>query len=69
MKEHDMWKDPIVEEVHAIRRQLLEAAGGDIHEVIRLAQLAQLPSRKIFRGTPRRPVGWTEVVYKVDTTK
>ena len=64
-----MWKDPIVEEVHAIRRQLLEAAGGDIHEVIRRANLTRLPNRKTFRGEARRPVGWKEVTHKVDATK
>lgn len=27
-----MWEDPIVEEVHAIREQLLARFGGDLHK-------------------------------------
>jgi hypothetical protein len=30
-----MWKDPIVEEIRAIRRQLSEEAGNDLHEICR----------------------------------
>jgi hypothetical protein len=53
-----MWTDPIVEEVHAIRKTLLEQAGGDLHQAILMAHLARNPKRRIFQGQPRRPVGW-----------
>jgi hypothetical protein len=64
-----MWNDPIVEEVHAIRRQLLKNAGGDIHELIRLAQQARKPNRKVFHGEARRPDGWHSVAHKTIAPK
>lgn len=55
-----MWNDPIVEEIHAIRRQLLDEAGGDLHEVIRRAREHRDPHRIIIQGKPRRPEGWVD---------
>jgi hypothetical protein len=53
-----MWIDPIVQEVHAIRKALLEQAGDDLHQAILMAHLARSPKRRIFQGQPRRPAGW-----------
>lgn len=53
-----MWADPIVKEVHAIRKQIMEQAGGDLHHAILMAHQASDTNRKIFYGQPRRPVGW-----------
>jgi hypothetical protein len=53
-----MKTDLIVQEVHAIRKQLLDQAGGDLHRVVVLAHQARSPGRKIFTGQARKPVGW-----------
>ena len=63
-----MWIDPVVKEVLMIRQALLEQAGGDLHEVIRRAQAARSPGRKVIRGEPRRPVGWTPDLAKAPST-
>jgi hypothetical protein len=65
-----MWTDPIVKEVHAIRKQIMEQAGGDLHEAILLAHRSSNPNRKVFRGQPRRPAGWlqsTTSAGRIDT--
>jgi hypothetical protein len=64
-----MWTDPIVQEVHAIRKTLLEQAGGDLHQAILMAHRARNPSRKIFQGQPRRPAGWTPEPTQTSTDK
>ncbi len=50
-----MWNDPIVDEIHAIRQQLLHEAGGDIHELIRRAIEQHDPKRITIQGQPRKP--------------
>ena len=51
-----MWVDPIVEEVHRTRKQLLARAKGDISSVIRDAMARQKKSgRKVLATAPRRP--------------
>jgi hypothetical protein len=60
MKELKMWTDPVVQEVLAIRKALMEQAGGDLHQAIAIAHQARDPERKLFRGQPRRPVGWLQ---------
>ena len=51
-----MWVDPIVEEVHRTRKQLLARAKGDISSVIRDAMARQKKGgRKVLPATPRRP--------------
>jgi hypothetical protein len=45
-----MWNDPIVNEIHGIRAQLMKQAGGDLHQAIQLAHKARSPNRKIYRG-------------------
>lgn len=57
-----MWVDPIVHEIHMIRQKLMDDAGGDLHEVIRLAREHRDPGRLITKGQPRRPEGWVEQV-------
>jgi hypothetical protein len=39
-----MWNDPIVEEVHAIREQLLAQFGGDLHKFCEYARTQTLKS-------------------------
>lgn len=55
-----MKSDPIIDEIHAIRKQLMFEAGGDLHEVIRRARAHRDPSRQVVKGEPRRPVGWVD---------
>lgn len=44
-----MWEDPIVEEVHAIREQLLARFGGDFHKyceyVLALPAAGDVPNK------------------------
>ena len=57
-----MWVDPVVHEIHVIRQKLMDDAGGDLHEVIRLARQHRDPGRLIAKGRPRRPEGWVDPV-------
>lgn len=51
-----MWVDPIVEEVHRTRKQLLASAKGDIASVIKDAMARQKKGgRKVLAATPRQP--------------
>ena len=56
----DMWVDPIVEEVHRTRKQLLARAKGDLSKIINDAMARQKKGgRKVLAATPRRaePIG------------
>lgn len=58
-----MRSDPIIEEVHAIRQQLMREAGGKLSVAIERAHQVGMQFRaqhkaKVIVGTPRRPVGW-----------
>ena len=54
-----MWKDPIVEEVHAIREQLAAEHGNDLHKIVEhVKNVQQGHSDKLVSRPPRRPVGW-----------
>jgi hypothetical protein len=64
-----MWIDPIVQEVHAIRKTLLEQAAGDLHQAIEMAHRARAPNRPIFQGQPRRPIGWVQKSTVVQVAK
>ena len=51
-----MWIDPVVEEVHRVRKQLLARAKGDLSSIIRDAMLRQKKGgRKVLAAAPRRP--------------
>ena len=55
--------DPIIEELHAVRQQLMKEAGGDLAVAIQRASEAGKRYRathkcKIIRAEPRRPYGW-----------
>ena len=53
-----MWSDPIVDEVHRIRKQLLANAKGDLRKVIDGAARRQKRSgRVVLEATPRTPAG------------
>ena len=64
-----MWVDPVVHEIHVIRQKLMDDAGGDLHEVIRLAREHRDPGRLITKGRPRRPEGWVGQFGQVDPGK
>ena len=52
-----MWKDPIVEEVRAVRRDLLEEAGGDLHLLCEyLRKKEQEHKDRLVSRPPRRLV-------------
>ncbi|MFY7905640.1 MAG: hypothetical protein ACOVO0_05830 [Burkholderiaceae bacterium] len=58
-----MRSDPIIEEVHAIRQQLMREAGGKLSVAIERAHQVGMQFRaqhktKVIAGAPRRPVGW-----------
>jgi len=46
-----MWKDPIVEEIHAIRRQIAKECGHDLHRVFALLKEgeAEHPERVVTK--------------------
>ena len=53
-----MWRDPIVEEVHRVRKQLLALAQGDLRKVINDAARRQKSSgHAILEASPRPPAG------------
>lgn len=59
-----MWEDSIVEEVHAIRAQLLARFGGDLHqycEYVRTHPAPQTPSAQA--GTADRPIAAVPVIH------
>jgi hypothetical protein len=51
-----MADDPIVEEIHEIRRQLLEEHGGMDGYMVHLQQLQLELRNRIVRREPRKPV-------------
>jgi hypothetical protein len=58
-----MRSDPILEEVHAIRQQLMREAGGKLSVAIERAhqvgaQFRAQHKTKVIAGAPRRPMGW-----------
>ena len=53
-----MWTDPVVNEIHQIRQQMLADAGGDFHvfmEKIRREQAAS--ERAVIESPPSRVAG------------
>lgn len=52
-----MRKDPIIEEIHAIREEMAREAGYDLHEIARQArqQREALGERPVVKLPPRRP--------------
>lgn len=51
-----MWKDPIVEEVHRARRQLLAQSNGDLRKAIAAAGRRQKSQgREVLVPAPRPP--------------
>lgn len=50
-----MWTDPIVDEIHLIREEMLAECGGDIHEFIRRLKIDEQrhPGRLINKDTLR----------------
>jgi len=54
----DKFIDPVVEEVHATRARMLEAAGGDIKVLMQqVADRQRQSNRKIVRLPLIKPVG------------
>jgi hypothetical protein len=53
-----MWNDPIVEEVHRIRKQLLARAKGNLRKAIDgAAQRQKGGGRVVLKASPRPPAG------------
>ena len=53
-----MWDDPIVEEIHRIRKQLLARAKGSLRKTIDgAAQRQKSGGRVILKASPRPPAG------------
>lgn len=51
-----MWNDPVVEEVHGARQQLLGRAKGDMRKVIASAARRQkAQGRVVLEAAPRAP--------------
>ncbi len=40
--------DPVVDEIHAVRRQLLQACGGDVAELVRQVRSRELTSGRVL---------------------
>lgn len=51
-----MWNDPVVEEVHGAREQLLARAKGDLRKVIvSAARRQKAQGRVVIEAAPRTP--------------
>lgn len=49
-------KDPIIEEIHAIREEIAREADYDIERILEAARARQVASgRKVVQLSPRRP--------------
>lgn len=59
-----MWKDPIVEEIRAIREQHAAQFNYDpaliANDLLQSQERAKLQGRKFVSFPPRRPEGWIE---------
>ena len=59
-----MWKDPIVEELHALRAQMTQAVGGDMHryaQQLRDSQQQRLAARnQLAQPSNRTPTAQTK---------
>ena len=52
----DMWNDPIIEEIHRVRKQLLARAKGSLRSAIDSAARRQKSSgRIVLAAAPRKP--------------
>ena len=54
-----MWTDPIVDEVHRIREEMLAECGGDVHELFARLKVdeQQHPNRLVNKQTLRQRRG------------
>ena len=51
-----MWEDPIVEEVHAVREQLLARFGGDFQKYCEYVRSLPTPGKASGQPLPPTPV-------------
>lgn len=61
--------DPIIQELHAVRQQLINEAGGDLSVAIQRANEVGKRYRathkcKVIKAEPRRPFGWISTSTK-----
>ncbi|MBI2431593.1 MAG: hypothetical protein HYV26_01835 [Candidatus Hydrogenedentes bacterium] len=55
MPKKTIWKDPVVEEIHQIREEILREAGGDIHALGRwLMEKQKRYGDKLVTRPPKR---------------
>jgi hypothetical protein len=47
-----MWTDPVVNEIHQIRQQMLADAGGDFHVFMEKIRSEQAASRRMIIESP-----------------
>ena len=65
-----MWVDPVVEEVHRARKQLLANAKGNLRSIIDDAMARQNKSgRKVLAAAPRQPELMMPVKLGLDKKK
>lgn len=51
-----MWTDPIVEEIHRVRAQLMTRAKGDLRKIIdEAARRRKKSARVVIKASPRPP--------------
>jgi hypothetical protein len=56
-----MWKDPIIEELHALRETLSQRFGNDTKRISAYCEAqSALSTRVKVNFSPRRPFGWSE---------
>lgn len=47
-----MWNDPVVNEIHQIRQQMLADAGGDFHVLMEKIRIRQAASQRVVIQSP-----------------
>ena len=64
-----MWKDPIVEEIHEIRRQIAAEQGNDMQRIGAYFMTRQKErERHLVSYPPRRPDGWVAPSVYISTS-
>lgn len=61
-----MWKDPIVEEIRAVRQSWAESCDFDMQKmydsIAQRQELAKAQGRKFASFSPRQPIEWPAIV-------
>jgi len=55
MKTQERWTDPIIDEIHQIRREIVEEAGGTLEALVtRLMKNQERHGERLVTRSPRR---------------